>query len=510
MIIKIRYKLFLVLALISLASVFAMALSMHWNTQRNFKNYRQAAEQNRINDFVSTLERFYAQEQSWDELEVGLSFLDLLSPHKRRFQRHKSPPRRHGPPLADRNSNGRKSDNGNLTPPVKRQHPIERKPPPPRHFPPSNQRANDHQKLEHRMCLLDKDKNVIAGLGKKSEHLYPIIFQGATVGWLGVDDAIVQEPSPIERAFLKQERKAFYLASIIVSFMSLFIALVFSKQFERPLKNLATLARRLTEREFSARSKMNRKDEFGELSVDLNILANSLEKNEKMREQWIADTSHELRTPVTILQGEIELIRDRIREPTDEVLESLQEEINHLAKLIEDLNTLSLADNKALHFDMAVVPLNILLENVVQSSKTLLQEKKIELELRCENNILVEGDSMRLKQVFDNFLVNSSRYTDGPGTITIKMFKEQNFVVILFEDTPPCPTHEEITHLFERFYRTDTSRNRKSGGRGLGLAICKRIIEGHKGHIKAYAAASGGLGLHIRFPLMKEIKKVTP
>lgn len=524
MVIKIRYKLFFVLALTSLASVFSMALSMHWNTQRNFNTYREATEQDRIEELVSILQNYFEEHQSWDRLKKNRVFVNLLTPRWRTLDPFREPPpansyptdnARPGPPPGPRGGQG-----GRRPPPSDKKRldlrgPETRPPNPNRGRAATRNVSNGNEplpqqvtalannnlpSLSRRALLLDINQTQISGFASEAEKLYPITTQGSTVGWLGIAESNLDSVNPVEIAFHEQEIRALYIAFAIVSLLSLLVAMIFSRQFEKPLKHLAQLSRKLTERDFTARSHLNRKDELGELSLDLNILANTLEKNEDMREQWIADTSHELRTPVTILQGEIEALKDKIRQPTDEVLASLEEEINHLAKLIEDLNTLSLAESKALRFDMEVISIKHLFDTIAQKSQTMLSEKQFELLLKFKTPCFIEGDTTRLKQVFDNFLINSFRYSNAPGTIRVNGFEKDNQVIILFEDTPPCPAPQELTQLFNRFYRTETSRNRQTGGRGLGLAICMQIIKAHHGDIKPYVASSGGLGLRVSLP----------
>ena len=125
----------------------------------------------------------------------------------------------------------------------------------------------------------------------------------------------------------------------------------------------------------------------------------------------------------------------------------------------------------------------------------------LELEVTTKHPILINGDENRLHQLFANLMNNSLKYTNTPGRLKITLREEKNLAIVLFEDTPPGVNEEEKQRIFEQFYRVENSRNRATGGRGLGLAICTNIVNAHQGTIKAYHSPDGGLGIRIEFPL---------
>lgn len=478
---KIRYKIFLILALTSLTSIFAMALVSQWNTQQNFLAFRAEVESTELPIFIDKLSRYYQKHGNWNQLQgPPRNFLELLRPSTARLPQHIPP---------DLSGTSRET------------------PPPPGTYALDPSRAGiineQSEPLPFRLLLLDVNGNKITGRGRRADQKRPIEVDGKIVGWLGLQAAPALELSAVELTFMERERKALYLSISILTALSLLISLWFAGQFERPIQALAKLAHSLTRGTFNARSKINSRDELGALAQDLNTLAATLEKNESLRKQWIADTSHELRTPIAILRGEIEALRDKIRQPTDEVLGSLQEEIDHLTKLVDDLNTLTLADSGALNYQMDTIDLSIVLNDVLENFSNRAEQHGIRLINHAHDHVEVEGDVTRLHQLLTNLIENSLRYTDAPGEVSIQLKQQDYSAIITIEDTPPCPMDAELNQLFDRFYRTESSRNRKSGGSGLGLAICSKIIEAHQGLIEAYPASSGGVGIRITLPLIR-------
>ncbi|MFT6654753.1 MAG: two-component system sensor histidine kinase BaeS [Marinomonas primoryensis] len=196
-------------------------------------------------------------------------------------------------------------------------------------------------------------------------------------------------------------------------------------------------------------------------------------------------------------------MQDGIIKVSPESLASLHQETIHIARLIDDLNQLSMHDMGSLNYDMDEVSINDIMEQTVQSMMLPFNEAGLELEFEYSQKkpIVMIGDADRLHQLFLNLMNNSQKYTNAPGKLIIKLSKQNKKVIILFEDTAPGVDEEEKNKIFEQFYRVENSRNRATGGRGLGLAICSNIVDGHQGTISAYHSPDGGLGIRIEFPL---------
>jgi two-component system sensor histidine kinase BaeS len=277
---------------------------------------------------------------------------------------------------------------------------------------------------------------------------------------------------------------------------------ILSRHLLRPVEQLAKGAHALASRNFDTRIQVSSGDELGQLAHDFNRMAQTLERYEHMRKQWISDISHELRTPIAILQGEIEAILDGVREMSPETLESIHAEVMLLGKLIGDLHELSIAETGELSFVEEPVHVLQILANSVKIFESRFIQKGItvQLELGQDMDMTVNGDPDRMAQVFSNILENSLRYTTSPGKFRIWQEQRGQFVHLNLEDSEPGVADDSLEHLFDRLYRTDPSRSRKNGGSGLGLAISKSIIELSGGQIHASHSPLGGVRIEIILP----------
>jgi len=241
-------------------------------------------------------------------------------------------------------------------------------------------------------------------------------------------------------------------------------------------------------------------DELGRLAEDFNRLAQALERNEQLRRRFMADVSHELRTPLAIVKGELEAIEDGVRPLSRESLASLNHEVAALGKLVDDLYQLALADVGALAYRKEPVEITQLLQEAVDSLGERFNERRLSVETDlAPARAFADGD--RLTQAFRNLLENSLRYTDAGGRVRIVARRHAGKIRIVVEDSDPGVPAQAMPHLFERFYRVDGSRSRANGGAGLGLAICRSIVEAHDGEIKARSSPLGGLAVEIELPV---------
>jgi two-component system sensor histidine kinase BaeS len=211
--------------------------------------------------------------------------------------------------------------------------------------------------------------------------------------------------------------------------------------------------------------------------------------------------SHELRTPLSVLRGELEAIEDGVRTLDQSSMKSLQGEVGMLSKLVDDLYELSLADVGALTYRKSECDLNELLDSCAAMFQERCNARHLRLELELPTPPLrVEADPKRLQQLFGNLLENAVRYTDEGGVLRIRAASDGDDVRIDFLDSGPGVDADQLPRLFERFYRGETSRNRASGGAGLGLAICHSIALAHGGSLSADHSPLGGLWLTLRLP----------
>ncbi len=303
--------------------------------------------------------------------------------------------------------------------------------------------------------------------------------------------------------FLYRQSRAFIIIGIVILILATLVSLFLSRQILLPVKKLAEGAHALSSRKFDTRIDIHSSDELGQLSMDFNRMADTLERYEFMRKQWITDISHELRTPLAVMRAEIEAVQDGIREMGGETLKSLHSEVMLLSRIVDDLHSLSVIDSNVLSMRIQNInPVEIAV-NVITAFKSRFAQAGIEVLQIPDGSpkIRVMGDPERLAQVFSNILENTLKYTDSPGTLRTSFSIEGNELHIIFEDSPPGVPAISMPYLFERLYKTDISRSRQKGGSGLGLSISKGIIEAIKGRIIAESSDLGGLKISIILPI---------
>jgi two-component system sensor histidine kinase BaeS len=374
-----------------------------------------------------------------------------------------------------------------------------------RDLPPSKPRGR-FERLARRLVLFDGAKQHVAGGRVRTTMdrytLRKITIDGRTIGWLGLPKRELLA-NPLAVGFLKQQSQMFYLIGGAILVLAAIVAFILSRHLLAPIRKLTAGTRALASRQFDTRITVQTKDELGQLAADFNTMADTLETYEGMRQQWISDIAHELRTPLSILLGEIEALKDGVREVNADTLESLNSEARHLSKIVNDLHDLSLADAGALAIKKERIDPVAVLEETLAHFDQPFAENHIAIEKNLANLPPVSniGDADRLKQLFSNLLENTLRYADAPGTLTVGREPTNNRLAFFFEDSGPGVPEESLGRLFDRLYRVDRSRSRTKGGSGLGLSICKSIVEALGGEIRAVNGKSGGLRIEVELPV---------
>lgn len=371
------------------------------------------------------------------------------------------------------------------------------------------QRANDTRvsvpslHLIKRLSLLDHKRQLVAGpaLGS-SPTLVPLKVKGRIVGWLAYP-RMQQLRGEQERNFQERQSRWLALIGLLAITMAALISWLLARHLVTPIESLSAAAKRLSHGDYTSRSDIRRHDELGQLADSINQLAKSLEDGQHARERWLADISHELRTPVAILQGEIQALVDGIRQPNAARLASLEQEIEHLNKLLNDLHDLALADSGSLRYYMEALELATLVDETVSAFDQRLNEHGLTLEidgLTQQRDFWVQGDDTRLRQLLHNLLDNALKYTDAGGLIRLSLHQDDSQIRLVLADSPPGVPEELLGHLFDHLFRVENSRNRALGGSGLGLAICQRIARAHQGMLVASQSELGGLAITLTLP----------
>lgn len=351
------------------------------------------------------------------------------------------------------------------------------------------------------LVLLDAQRDPVVGnLSPGKRYVTaPVMVGDEAVGFLAHPHS---QPNfdPVDENFRKQQYIYLLLASGLALGLALLVSWWLARQLVQPILRVARFSQDLAAGAYDKRLPAGRSDEIGELVGAINHLATALGQAEHARDRWLADISHELRTPIAILRGEIEALIDGIRQPDKTRLDSLHQEVRHLQKLLDDLHMLALADAGTLRYHFEDVDLAAIVRSQTDLFERPLHAAGIKLGVDLEQPAMLRGDPERLRQLVANLLSNSLKYTRAEGEVRVSLHHNQGRLRLAVADSAPGVALPERDRLFERLYRVERSRNREQGGSGLGLAICRRIVEAHGGDILAQAAAEGGLEIVVSLP----------
>ena len=250
------------------------------------------------------------------------------------------------------------------------------------------------------------------------------------------------------------------------------------------------------------------RDELGQLATTFNDMMDRLERSFSQVRQFSSDASHELRTPLTVLQGQNELILNKERDAKEyqEVISSNLEEINYMSKVLEDLFILSRSDENQIQLECKPMNLREVIDEVFDHAQALADEKNIEISIAFLEPVLINGDAVRLRQMIWNILHNAIKYTQMGGQVKISLEDKGDSAFLTIQDTGIGIPEEHLPNIFNRFFRVDKSRSREEGGSGLGLSICKHIVEAHKGQIEVESQLGKGTKFKIRLPKISTLK----
>lgn len=283
----------------------------------------------------------------------------------------------------------------------------------------------------------------------------------------------------------------------------LLAALVFSavrglRRMSMPLDELLEASKRVADGDYSVRVDERGTPEVRSLTEGFNAMAEKLEVNDKQRRNMLADISHELRSPITVMQGNLEGMIDGVYTPDAERLRSLYEETHVLSRLVDDLRTLSLAEAGSLRLQREFTDLATLVRETVLGFETQAVEKAVRLVLDVDEVGAMSTDAVRIGEVLRNLLSNALRYTPAGGEVKVGVHEAasglERGVTVSVHDTGPGIEAGDLSRIFDRFYKSSDS-----GGMGLGLSIAKLLVEAHGGRI--WAESQPGQGTTISFHL---------
>lgn len=299
-----------------------------------------------------------------------------------------------------------------------------------------------------------------------------------------------------------------YLAGGVLGLLSMLISayagFVMSRRALKPIDEIVRTAKNVAAGDLSQRLKSFSQDrEIDFLIRVLNKMFGDLESSFKAQKRFTADASHELRLPLTVMKGEIEVTLRRKRESNEyeHVLQQQLGTIERMQRIVDGLLTLARADAGLLELSRQEVDLSLLLQEAGQEHLGLFHSKNVQLDANIADDLVIMGDPDRLKQLMYNLLSNAFKYAPEGSAVRLKSYTQAQQAVVEISDEGAGISPEHLEHLFERFYRADEARSRDAGGAGLGLAICKRIVEAHEGSIEAESEEGKGTMFRILLPL---------
>lgn len=370
------------------------------------------------------------------------------------------------------------------------------------------------------------------GMGPGMMGGFGMMGQGTTSISVDMMREMVSLSTSPERRFLDAVNRALWLAGAVAMVAAVMLGLVVSRQITTPLQKMAAAARRVAGGDFAQRVDVKSGDETGVLADSFNTMAASLAKNEQQRKRLLSDIAHELRTPLSVIQGNLEGMMDGVVAANPERLASLREEVLLLNRLVTDLREISVAEAGGLRLHIEPVAVEDLSRSAIAAVETHAAERGVRLESKLHEGLpSVLADADRVGQVLRNLLTNALRYTPSGGSIAVSAVNEPagtshqsspisyqlsaishqssitgrqssgatGFVRITVSDTGSGIPAEDLPHVFDRFYRVDKSRTRASGGSGLGLAVAKQLVEAHGGRI--WVESEPGRGSAFSFTL---------
>ena len=324
-------------------------------------------------------------------------------------------------------------------------------------------------------------------------------------GPIALLDKAVNELSvePQLSALQDEFQRSLIVSGIAGGITGILIIAFFTRRAFAPMRDLTETAERLGKGELDQRVRSDHRGEIGQLATSFNTMATELEDAETRRRRLTADIAHELRTPLTNIRGYLEAVKDGVVEPDDQTIGTLHQETLHLSALVDDLRLLAVADAGALKLEMLPDRVETVVESVSQAFKARSMESDVEMKFEIAEGLpLVDIDRTRMTQIIQNLVENAIHHSPTSGEMVVRVDKSTagDEVTIRVTDNGDGIPEDDIEHIFDQFYRVDTSRARVTGGAGLGLTIVKRLVDAHRGQIKVTSKPGTGSTFTVTLP----------
>jgi two-component system sensor histidine kinase BaeS len=335
----------------------------------------------------------------------------------------------------------------------------------------------------------------------------PVEVGDEIVGWVLFADSAnpyAEQPESPESRFLDSLNQAVLLGTVIAVAIALLIGVVLARTISRPVREVTKATQIVAAGDLGYQVPVRTKDELGELASSFNKMSVDLDRANRQRRQMTADIAHDLRTPLSVILGYMESLSTGKLEPTPETFEIIYAKGVHLQHLIDDLRILALADAGELTLTVRPTDPAVLLEHAALAYMIHSQQKNIEIRVEITGELPeVEVDPDRMAQVLGNLVSNALHYTPGGGEIILSAERDDDMIRLKVSDDGSGIDAEDIPHIFDRFYRSDMSRQ-QNGESGLGLAIAKSIVLAHGGTIDVSSAPGKGTAFTIFLPMSQE------
>jgi two-component system sensor histidine kinase BaeS len=309
---------------------------------------------------------------------------------------------------------------------------------------------------------------------------------------------------PSELTMLSSVHRSLLWIGIGMILVGLVASYTLARDITIPLRRLNLAAQAVASGQYDYQVPVATKDEVGQLAGVFNQMSKSLAENQILRRRLFADIAHEMKTPLAIIQGNLEGILDGVIEANPDQIKSLLEETVHLNRIIVDLRDLSLAEAGQLVLEKTPTDINTVISRSIQMLQPLAEAKQVALEQVLAAVPELQVDAGRIIQVIYNLLTNAIRYTPENGSVTISSSvvaeKGAEWVKIQIRDSGIGIKEDDLELVFNHFYRADASRDRKSGGAGLGLAIVKQLVERHQGYVSVSSVLGQGSLFEVYLP----------
>lgn len=331
-----------------------------------------------------------------------------------------------------------------------------------------------------------------------------ITVNGQRVGTL-LETNFLPNLNPEENLFLQRTTEALLYAVLGAMLIAMLIAIILARTLIHPLQELTQAAQNIAAGELGQKVQVHSKDEIGQLATAFNQMSEEVAKSNQLRRQMTADIAHDLRTPLTVIAGYVESMRDGVLQPTTERLTLIYTEIEQLQNLVGDLKLLSMADSGELPLHPQAISPKSLLERAAAPFQHRADRQNIHVSIQADEALPpIRVDEDRMMQVFGNLISNALRYTPSGGDIQLTAQQNDGQVVLTIADNGSGIAAEDLPYVFDRFYRGDKSRTTEAGESGLGLAIAKALVEAHHGTITAKSAPGQGTAIDITIPILAQ------